>query len=80
MSVSQRSNFILIRQLLRQLRSFGLNPYDWQIDRATTAPTNTSAGVFNLCHRRDEAFKMRAQFEASQRGFARLQALRVVSL
>lgn len=80
MSSQQRSNFILFRQLLRQLRAFGLNPHDWHVDRSGFTASEKMAGKVHLRHRRDEDFKMRAHFEASQQGTAKLRALRVVSL
>ena len=80
MSASQRTHFILIRQILRQLCAFGLNPRDWKIDRATLLTANNSESIFHLHHRRDRDFQMRAQVAPISRGSAKLQTLRVVSL
>lgn len=80
MSATQWSHFILIRQVLRQLRAFGLNPRDWKIERNSIATPNASANLFDLHHRRDRDFKMRAVMAPSTKGFAKLETLKVVSL
>ena len=75
MSAVQVQNFVQFRRLLAQLRGYGLNPNDWQIDRSTW----TAAGEFSLRHRADDEFTIAARAKA-RKGNLQLSDLRVVSL
>lgn len=72
--VDKQTNFTMLRNVFRSLRSFGLNPRDWQVDRAgTLAP-----GAFAFQHRFDSDFRIFAEVRPQTVG--ELQALRVISL
>ena len=75
MSSVQVQNFVQFRRLLTQLRSYGLNPNDWQIDRSTWK----ESGDFSLRHRADDEFTIAARAKA-RGGSLQLSGLRVISL
>lgn len=75
MSMSQAKNFRFFIQLQRSLKSYGLNPYEWRLDRAATAATGRPA----LRHRQDENFRFSADW-AIQNGVAKYRTLKLISL
>jgi hypothetical protein len=46
-------NFRRLKCLILQLKSYGLNPNDWRIDRDSLGPH-----VFGVHHRNDQDFKL----------------------
>jgi hypothetical protein len=76
MSESQIDNFRMIRNLLRQLRGFGLNPRHWRLVRHTNV---VHPSEFALANRHDEEFRLRATV-VTERSRAKLVTLSLVSL
>ena len=76
MSAMQIQNFRLIKQILFQLRAFGLNPYDWRIERTGLG---LNSGL-KIRHRTDEEFKLVVQWELAKEGKYQLTQLFLASL
>ena len=64
MSAQQLKNFVTFRRVLSQLKSFGLNPNEWQIERRTLG----DGQIVKLQHRSDADFTMNAKLKATQKG------------
>lgn len=76
MSGQQIKNFRLFKMLLRELKSFGLNPNDWRIERTTWDPE----GCFQITHRKDHQFCFRADWALSNETRAKLTELILMSI
>ena len=60
----------------RSLRSFGLNPSDWQIDRSYSA----TDGEVAFRHRRDTDFCLHGELGRGPKTVGELYAIRVISI
>jgi hypothetical protein len=80
MSTIQFQNFLAFRKLLAQLRAYGLNPYDWKIERTWNDAKEIDQLHFNLRHKADQEFRLSARSIRSSQGRLKLKSLALVSL
>lgn len=77
MSVTQFVNFRRMKQILLQLQSYGLNPYEWRIDRSSlVSPTER----LRIHHKRDTHFCFSGRVTRHQNGRSKLIELSLSSL
>jgi hypothetical protein len=69
-------NFQTAQSLFRQLKSYGLNPYDWKIERTSTAQVDS----IRMQHRADEQFRFHGRVSRSETGELQLRHLALASL
>lgn len=62
MSIEQSNNFRKLRFLLAQLKTFGLNPYEWTISRR-----DIYDGVLVMNHKYDREFSLLGHLTADQK-------------
>ncbi len=80
MSIIQFENFKRLKNLFRQLRSYGLNPRDWKLDRTFWKPSELSDEQLHMYHRLDRDFRFRAHVATNTAGQILLQDLNLISL
>jgi len=75
MSKQQHKNFRMLKAFLKQLRGFGLNPYDWKIERS---PEMLDA--IHMYHRNDKDFRFNGKLSRTANGELYLRHLALASL
>ncbi len=75
MSHTQIINFRFFKQLLVRLEEYGLNPYEWRIERQAS-----EAGTLRLCHRRDPGFQFKGRALLEKSGRVNWQELTLISI
>lgn len=75
MSKSEMKNFLLLKNLIRSLRQFGLNPYDWKLERSSLGSDS-----IQVYHRQDTDFRLRGRIARSAQGELHVRGLRLISL
>ena len=75
MSQQNLANFRLLKNLLSQLRTFGLNPNDWCIERRSFQRNGVQ-----LYHRDDQDFRILTHVTRSVCGQIKIHHLQLISI